>query len=164
MVFTLRKKNLSFPLVRVDDRLLHGQVIIGWGQALRLNRFIVASDRVLRNPVLAGTMRALIPPEMTGDVVSLETAGQQWSQGELNHGRLMIVLEHPVDALRLIRLNAPMKVLTLGGLHFREERVQYLPYIFLSEWDRAALREIRQAGVDIFCQDLPTTKPVPYND
>lgn len=159
----LRNKGLVFPLVRVDDRLLHGQVIVGWAQALHLDRLIVASDRVLRDPVLAETMRALIPPEMKGDVVSLETAARKWRQGELNRSRSMIVLEHPVGALKLIRSGAPMKALILGGMHFREDRREYLPYIFLSEWDRAALREILQAGVVVVCRDLPTTRPVPYN-
>ncbi len=162
-IISLRKKGLTFPLVRVDDRLLHGQIVVGWAQALHLNQLVVASDRVVSDSVLAGTIRALIPSEMKGDVVKLQTAADEWRKGELNHSRSMILLEHPVDALKLIRLGAPMKVLTLGGMHFREDRREYLPYIYLSDWDEAALREIRQAGVAIFCQDLPATRPVPYN-
>lgn len=159
-----RKKTKSLPLVRVDDRLLHGQVVVGWAQALQLDRFIVASDRLLSDSNLTQAMLALLPPGIEGDTVRLETAAEKWKQGELNHGRTMILVEHPLDALKLIRHGAPMKTLTLGGMHFREEREQYLPYIFLSQWDRAALREICQAGVTVFCQDLPATKPVPYND
>lgn len=158
-----RKKKLVFPLVRVDDRLLHGQVIVGWVQALRLSPVYVACDRILRDPSFAETLRDLIPQGAVGDIISLETASQMWSNGELKNSRPMIVLEHPVDALKLIRLGAPMKTLTLGGMHFREDRIESLPYIFVSEWDRVTLREIRQAGVTIFCQDLPTTKPTPYN-
>jgi len=159
-----RKKKLVFPLVRVDDRLLHGQVIVGWVEALHLNPVLVACDRVLRDPHLADTLRSLIPPGIVGDIVSLEAVAEMWQDGELKNGRPMIVLEHPVDALKLIRSGAPMKTLTLGGMHFREDRIEFLPYIFVSEWDRVTLREIRQAGVTIFCQDLPATKPVPLNE
>lgn len=158
-----RKKKLVFPLIRVDDRLLHGQVIVGWVQALRLNPVYLACDRILREPALADALRNSIPPGATGDIITLEAAAQMWSNGELKNSRPMIILEHPVDALKLVRLGVPMKILTLGGMHFREERMEFLPYIFISEWDRVTLREIRQAGVTIVCQDLPTTKPTPFN-
>jgi PTS system mannose-specific IIB component len=159
-----RKKKLVFPLVRVDDRLLHGQVIVGWVQALHLNPVYVACDRILREPALARALRSLIPPGTSGDIITLETAAEIWQNGELKNSRPLLVLEHPVDALKLIRLGAPMKTLTLGGMHFREERVEFLSYIFISEWDRVTLHEIRQAGVNIFCQDLPATKPVPLSE
>ncbi|MFH1010693.1 MAG: PTS sugar transporter subunit IIB [bacterium] len=159
-----RKKKLVFPFVRVDDRLLHGQVIVGWVEALHLNPVLVACDRVLRDTPFADTLRSLIPAGTIGDIISLEAAAEMWRNGELKNGRPMIVLEHPVDALKLIRLGVPMKTLTLGGMHFREDRTEFLPYIFISEWDQVTLREIRQAGVSIFCQDLPATKPVPLNE
>ncbi len=161
--FSLRKKKHDFPLVRVDDRLFHGQVVVGWAQALQLERLILACDRILAEPALKQTLLSVIPSDIEGNIFSLETAAEKWRKGELNHDRTLLILEHPVDALKLLRFGAPVKTLTLGGLHFREEREQFLPYIFLSQWDRAALREIAQEGVTIFCQDLPATKPVPYN-
>jgi mannose/fructose/N-acetylgalactosamine-specific phosphotransferase system component IIB len=69
-----------------------------------------------------------------------------------------------VDALKLMRLGAPIKVLTLGGLHFREGREELLPYVFLSEWDRTTLQELLNLGVKIQCQDLPTSTPIPYEE
>jgi PTS system mannose-specific IIB component len=164
MNLNLLRKNtrISFPLVRVDDRLLHGQVIVGWGQSIGICPMLLVSDRVTKDTPLAQTLRQIVPEEQQGDVITLEEAAERWKRGDFKKTRAMLVLETPVDALRLIKLGFPMKSLTLGGLHYREDREEFLPYIFLSEWDFVTLEEIMKEGVRVFCQDLPATKPVPF--
>jgi mannose/fructose/N-acetylgalactosamine-specific phosphotransferase system component IIB len=162
--FLHRKEKFVFPIVRVDDRLLHGQVIVGWGTALSVCPLLLVSDRVAKDAELAHTFRQLIPDEQEGGVVTLSDAAERWLRGDFNAKHAMLVVETPVDALRLVRLGVPMKVLTLGGLHFREGREEVLPYIFLSEWDRTTIRELQNLGVKVICQDLPTSKPVPCEE
>jgi mannose/fructose/N-acetylgalactosamine-specific phosphotransferase system component IIB len=157
-----KKERLVFPIVRVDDRLLHGQVIIGWGQTLELAPVLLVSDRVVKDPAMVKMFRQLIPEELKGDVISLSDAAERWKRGDFKDQKPMLVVEAPVDALKLVRLGAPMKALTLGGLHFREGREELLPYLFLSEWDRTTLLELKNLGVKIRCQDLPSSKPVPF--
>jgi len=164
LTFLRRKDRLVFPLVRVDDRLLHGQVIVGWGQTLQLCPVLLVSDRVSRDRAMSQTFRQIIPEEQKGDVISLTEAAQRWQRGDFKGTRAMLVVEAPVDALKLLRLGAQFKELVLGGLHFREGREELLPYLYLSEWDRTTLEELRNLGVKIRCQDLPATKPVPYEE
>lgn len=159
-----RKDSLVFPIVRVDDRLLHGQVVVGWGQALDLAPMVLVSDRVAKDPELSQTFRRLVPPEQQGDVITVSEAAELWLRGDYKNKRAMLVIEAPVDALKMVRLGVPMKVLTLGGLHFREGREELLPYIFLSDWDRTTLQELRGLGVLIRCQDLPASKSIPYEE
>lgn len=159
-----RKERLTFPIVRVDDRLLHGQVIVGWGQTLQLHPVILVSDRVAKDPALSATFRMLVPEEQKGGVITIAEAAERWKRGDFKNSKAMLVLEAPIDVLKLVRAGAPVKLATLGGLHFREEREELLPYVFLSEWDRTTLQELRNLGVRIQCQDLPTSKPIPYED
>jgi len=159
-----RENRLVFPVVRVDDRLLHGQVVVGWGQTLGVAPLLLVSDRVAKDDELSLTFRRLIPEELRGDIVPVTDAAERWVRGEFKNTRVMLVIETPVDALKMVRLGAPMKVLTLGGLHFREGREEFLPYVFLSDWDRTTLQELRALGVRIQCQDLPTSKPIPYGE
>jgi PTS system mannose-specific IIB component len=159
-----QKEKLVYPIVRVDDRLLHGQVIVGWGQTLDLEPLILASDRVIKDDAMLRMYQTLIPEEMRGEVLSLSETAERWVRGDFENKKAMIVVEAPVDALKLFRLGAPMKLLTIGGLHFREEREELLPYVYLSEWDRTTLGELRREGVKIRCQDLPSASPVAYED
>ena len=159
-----QKEKLVYPIVRVDDRLLHGQVIVGWGQTLDLSPLVLASDRVARDDAAKRLYNSLIPAELRGEILTLTETAERWSRGDFDGQKAMIVVEAPVDALKLFRLGAPLKVLTIGGLHFREEREEILPYVFLSEWDRTTLGELRNEGVKVRCQDLPTAQPVAYED
>ena len=160
--FPWQSKKLQFPLVRIDDRLLHGQVVVGWGQQLPLSRFVLASDRLGRDAAYNSALENLIPRDMSATALSLSEAAKRWKQEEFAGQGTMVVLESTGDALKLFKQGAPLKTLTLGGIHFREGSEEYLPYIFLSRWDRLALEELINNGVRVVCQDLPTTKPTPY--
>lgn len=159
-----KKDKFVYPIVRIDDRLIHGQVIVGWGQSLEIDPLILASDRVAKDETLLKTYQSIVPAEMNNEVLTIQETADRWSRGELKDRRAMIVVEAPVDALKLVRLGAPLKLLTIGGLHFREERQELLPYVFLSEWDRTTLSELRKEGVKIRCQDVPTADPVAYEE
>jgi len=159
-----KKEKIVYPIVRIDDRLIHGQVIVGWGQALEINPLILASDRVIKDEALMQTYRSIVPAEMGSEVLSVQETAERWQRGDFEQKRALIVVEAPVDALKLVRLGAPLKQLTIGGLHFREERQELLPYVFLSEWDRTTLAELRKEGVKIRCQDVPTADPVVYEE
>jgi PTS system mannose-specific IIB component len=156
------KERLRFPLVRVDDRLLHGQVVVGWGQQFGLERLILVSDRVRNDAAYASAMKSLAPPELKVEVMSLSEAAPLWESKEFVKSRTMLVLETTGDALKLHKQGVPLKLLIIGGLHFRETSEEFLPYVFLSRWDRIALDELTGQGVRVVCQDLPTAKPVPY--
>jgi len=159
-----KKNKLTFPLVRVDDRLLHGQVIVGWGQTLGLSPIVLASDRVSKDPALCRTYRELVPEELRAEVLPLADAAERWKNGDYKKTRAMLVAESPVDILKLVNFGAPVRTVTLGGLHYREGREEFLPYIFLSDWESKTLSELRKLGIRIVCQDLPVSKPILYEE
>ncbi|MBU0690482.1 PTS sugar transporter subunit IIB [bacterium] len=162
LALSWKKDKLQFPLVRVDDRLLHGQVIVGWGSQLSLTGLVLASDRIKSDVAYASALKSIVPPDLDVTIETLASASANWTAKEYNESRIMIVLESAGDALKLFKSGAPLKKLILGGIHFREGSEEFLPYIFLSRWDKVALSELLNQGIRIVCQDLPATKPTPY--
>lgn len=157
----LRKKAV-YPIVRIDDRLLHGQVVVGWGQQLGLEWIILASDRVAESPTMVAAMKAGAPLEIQADVFDLEETARRYSSGEFAAKKSMLVFESPGDLLKLIHKGVSMKQVHIGGLHFREGAEELLPYVFLSNWDRMALDEMTKRGIRVTCQDLPGNHPLVY--
>jgi PTS system mannose-specific IIB component len=156
------RKKSEFPIIRIDDRLLHGQVVVAWAGTLGLDWLILANDRVAENKSLASAIKAGVSPEIRVDVVTFDQAVEALMNGEYAQKKSMLVLESPGDALRLLHKGVALKKLHIGGLHFREESEELLSYVFLSNWDRMALDEMLERGVRITCQDLPSTTPVAY--
>ncbi len=162
IAFKWRRKKSDFPIVRIDDRLLHGQVVVGWASALGLERVILANDRVAADKSLSAAIKAGVSPDMQVDVIDFEQAVKDMINGEYTSQKSMLVLESPGDALRLLHKGVSLKKLHVGGLHFREGSEELLPYVFLSKWDRMALDEMVERGVRVSCQDIPSTTPVVY--
>jgi mannose/fructose/N-acetylgalactosamine-specific phosphotransferase system component IIB len=160
--FPWNRKKTDYPIVRIDDRLLHGQVVVGWAHALGLEHLILANDRVVENKGLAAALRAGVADDIRAEIVGLDEAVSGLSSGEYAKHKSMLVLESPGDVLKLLHKGVTFKTLHIGGLHFREGSDELLPYVFLSNWDRMALDEMLTRGVRITCQDLPSTSPVVY--
>ena len=160
--FPWSRKTSDFPIVRIDDRLLHGQVVVGWASALGLEWLILANDRVVVDKGLSAALKAGSSSDIKIDIIDLDQAAAGFESGEFAKKKSMLVLESPGDALKLVHKGVTLKRLHIGGLHFREGTDELLPYVYLSNWDRMALDEMIQRGVRVTCQDLPSTTPVAY--
>jgi PTS system mannose-specific IIB component/fructoselysine and glucoselysine-specific PTS system IIB component len=150
-------------LVRVDDRLVHGQVVVGWGRALKLRSIVLVDDAIAASAWEQDLYRMGIPPDMTIEFASLDAAPGRFAAWEADGDHVMILVG---DVATLARLCAvvPVTRVNLGGIHQGPGRAQHLSYVFLSEEEAAQLRAIADGGVAITAQDVPTTRPVPLRE
>lgn len=147
---------MSLLMVRVDDRLIHGQVTQGWGSVLHPDRFVVANDAAAGNDWEREMYEASAPDGMKVSVIGMDgvvEAVRSWLAGEED---IVILVENPRDALDLYKAGFEFELLNLGGLHYQEGRKRVLPYVCLNSDDTEALEALRDLGVDIECADVPS--------
>jgi PTS system mannose-specific IIB component/fructoselysine and glucoselysine-specific PTS system IIB component len=155
---------MPIALYRVDERLIHGQVVIGWGTSLRPVRYLVV-DRSLAESEWERELYVLGLPEGTSAVfVSPEEAREQlqsWKEDEAVSLLLTRDIETMVELARggLLREDE----VNLGGIHFQMGRKEILPYLFLAARDRELLEELRREGALVSAQDLPGSSKVPLD-
>jgi len=147
-------------LLRIDDRLVHGQVVEGWAKALRINRIIVASDVVHADDTQKALYLLAVPHGMELSCLKLSEAAKEWKAGRWKDDRALMLVSTPDEALRLQDDGAPLKSVNLGGLHFRNGRVQILKGISLDDQDVRALKALASKGVLIEARALPLDEPV----
>ena len=146
---------MSLVLVRVDDRLIHGQVTQGWAGSLRPDRLVLVNDSVAESPWERELYEASAPEGMAVSVVRMEEAPEA-IEGWLSGGEdLLVLVDGPQDALRLHEGGVSFDYLNVGGLHYREGRTIVLPYVCVDDGDVRAFRLLREAGVEIECADVP---------
>jgi mannose/fructose/N-acetylgalactosamine-specific phosphotransferase system component IIB len=151
-------------LYRVDDRLVHGQVVLGWGQSLHAAFIVLVDDVVARSDWEQELYRLGVPPEMdlifatVSDAADLHDA---W----VSDRRVGILLTPDLDTMnRLLDGASEVRRINLGGIHHRVGREQKLRYVYLTEEEEALLRRMAERGVEITAQDVPATHPVPLRD
>ena len=153
---------MSLVLARIDDRLIHGQVVVGWGQTLGIDFIVLVDDEVAGSDWEQDLYRMAVPPEIEVVFAGTDTAGERLAEWSARADRGMLLTGDIATMARLFAADGgAVPRINVGGLHHRPGRVQRLPYVFLTEDEAAQLRELAAAGAEVTAQDVPTTAPVP---
>ena len=154
---------MTLVLHRIDDRLIHGQVVVGWGQPLNVGFILLVDDEVAKSEWEQELYRMGVPPEMEVHFLSVRdaiTALPRYRQDSRNG----ILLTGDIGTMRRLVDDGGIPAVNLGGIHHREGRTQRLRYVFLNNDEETALRDIATRGVAISAQDVPGARPVPLDD
>ncbi len=155
---------MTLALVRLDDRLIHGQVVIGWVNALGATRIVVVDDRVAANTWEQDIYRLGVPAGLTVEFHAVAAAAKGIDDWAARSERFIVLVADVGSAARLCELTDTVSVLNLGGIHDGSGRVQRLPYIYLSEDEASRLKSVAEAGVRVEAQAVPTERPIPLDE
>jgi mannose/fructose/N-acetylgalactosamine-specific phosphotransferase system component IIB len=147
---------MSITLLRVDDRLIHGQVVEGWLPQLNVNHVAVVSDAAADDPVQAALMKMALPPGVGLSVLRVADAPAALSAPQAAAKRILVLVPGPAEALALLERGVAVDRVNVGGLHFTVGKVQLGRALFLSDEDKAALRAIAARGVRLEGRPLPS--------
>jgi PTS system mannose-specific IIB component len=151
---------MPVELLRIDDRLVHGQVVEGWVKALRINHIVVASDSVAADETQKALYFLAVPQGVELTCIRLAEAAEAWKTGRWKDARTLMLVSSPEDVLRLFDAGAPVQSVNLGGLHYRGGRIQVLKGISLDDADARALKTLAGKGILLEARALPLDEPV----
>lgn len=150
---------MPIVLFRVDERLIHGQVVVGWGGPLHADRIVVADDEIAASPWEQELYCLGVPPEIEAVFVTVDEARRRIP--EWKGGRVIVLVRDVATARRVAEGGALAgEEVNLGGIHHAEGRTRVLPYLHLGPGDGDALREIAASGAEVSARDLPGSRKV----
>jgi mannose/fructose/N-acetylgalactosamine-specific phosphotransferase system component IIB len=153
---------VSIELLRIDERLIHGQVVVGWGADTRPDRIVVVDDELAASDWEQELYTLGLPPTMTADFVTVASARERLDSWQQSAERVVILTR---DGATMLAVAAggmlSGREVNLGGLHHAPGRRQVLPYVYLSQEEAESLRALAGEGVDVSARDLPGTRRVP---
>lgn len=156
---------MSLVLHRIDDRLIHGQVVVGWGQPLDIRFIVLVDDEVSSSDWEQELYRMGTPPEMDVYFHSVDAAAAALPTYLADDRPGILLTGDVVSMLRLVTLaDGSIREVNVGGIHHRADRRQRLRYVFLSGDEERLLREIEEQGATVTAQDVPATHPVPLDE
>jgi mannose/fructose/N-acetylgalactosamine-specific phosphotransferase system component IIB len=155
---------MPIALYRIDDRLIHGQVVVGWGQPLDLRFIILIDDDVAASEWEQELYRMGVPPEMEVCFCAVDTAGSTLNKFSTD-SRMGIVLVGDIGTMqRLVHANPLIRTVNIGGVHHSPGRTAKLRYVFLTPEEEEGLRAIAAMGVEVTAQDIPGARPIPLEE
>lgn len=143
-------------LVRIDHRLLHGQVAFSWTKFLDSDCILIASDNLMKDELKMAAMKMAKPTGIKLVMKSIEDSIKALNSGVTDKYKLFIIVESVEDAYRLSNEVPAIKVINIGGMKARDDRKQISKAVFVSDQDIAWLTEMNEKGIDLQVQLVPS--------
>ena len=155
---------MSIALYRIDDRLIHGQVVVGWGKPLNVQFIVLVDDAVRASEPEQELYRMGVPAEIEVVFASTAEARSRLPDWERDP-RVGILVSGDIATLAALTANGRgVSRVNVGGLHHRPGRSERLRYVYLTDAEAAQLKALAARGVEVTAQDVPTARPVPLED
>lgn len=146
---------MPLSLVRIDDRLIHGQVVLGWSRTLKPDRIVVGNDRIARNSWERKFYTASVPPHIKVSFLTIDETTVELLNNLFKNESVLLLFEGVRDVYTLVQKGVRLDKVNIGGLHYRSGAEELLPYVFLTDGDKELLRELVKSGITLLAQDIP---------
>ncbi len=149
----------NIVLSRVDDRLIHGEVVSVWGPALRVNRYIIVDDEVAQNKLNRRVIKALCPESAVCNIYTAEKGAEVLMRPSKDKKeRVMILAKSPITFLNLMELGCTFDEINLGGMGMHDGRSPFYKNLSCSEEEVTAIQSLIARGVRVYYQLVPEQK------
>ncbi|MCP4726792.1 MAG: PTS sugar transporter subunit IIB [bacterium] len=149
---------MSLTLVRIDDRLVHGQVTVGWGSYLNPDRILLVSDEIAGDDWQKELYQKCIPLDLKISIMNVHDAASSLNSGQFDRDRVILLVESPSVLVDLVNNNVPLQQVNIGGMHFKPNKKKVLSYVFVDNVDVKAFRYLEEKNIELICQELPRAK------
>lgn len=154
----------NIVLARVDDRLIHGEVVSVWTPSLSVNRIMIADDGVAADKFNSRVLKALAPAGVKVNVYSVDTAAEKLKGDEIKGERIMVLAKTPITFEKLVDSGVVIKEVNLGGMGLRNERTPLIKNVSASPDEREAIKEMRAKNVRVYYQLVPEQQVIEVDE
>ncbi len=152
---------MGIHLYRIDDRLIHGQVVVGWGQPLNARFLVLVDDLVASSDWEKELYRMAVPPEMEIYFADVASAVRDHAKYASDPRPGILITGDIASMLRLVKGVKAIGSVNLGGIHHRAGRAEKVRYVFLTPDEENQLRALEASGVEVTAQDVPSARARP---
>ncbi|MBX5484268.1 MAG: PTS sugar transporter subunit IIB [Myxococcaceae bacterium] len=149
-------------LVRVDNRLIHGQVVEAWLPHLKVDRVAVADDEAAQNALIRAAMGLAVQPSI--EVMIQRVAELPWSRIVNDDVRTLVLVRDVKDAVEASARGLALHKLNLGNIHFATGRKQVSPSVYLSPEEVQQLADLAKQGVAVDARGTPNDRAVTFEE
>jgi mannose/fructose/N-acetylgalactosamine-specific phosphotransferase system component IIB len=145
-------------LFRIDDRLIHGQVILGWARPLKSDRILLCDDDISENEWEKELYCSCVPANMEAMVQNTTETARLLASDQKNNRKTIVIVKDPESVMNLVNKGYTPAEVNIGGIHFADARKKILPYLYLNKEEIEQVKWLLGKGIKMFCQDIPSAK------
>lgn len=148
-------KNLA---VRVDDRLIHGQVVTQWVNVFKAQHIVVIDNNVAKDKMQKSVLKFAAPPDIKVSIFSVDKAVEAWEKNQFGAKNVFVLFRDVKQIAELQEKGVSFDEITIGQMAIINDRKQIYKQVGLSESEAQTLMDIEKTGVKLYFQMQPTDK------
>lgn len=148
--------------VRIDERLIHGQVAALWKGSLGATRIMVIDNDTVKNDLQKKLLKMACPNGTKLSILSTQKAAENLNSEKYDGDRIFIVLKGPETILELREKGYIIEKATVGNMSGGSNTKHIRRSISITEEDEAAFKKLNDMGVQFVAQMTPTEEPVDF--
>ena len=141
--------------IRIDDRLLHGQVVAFWSNSLQISRVMVINDEVANDELQKTFLRMVAPANIRTSILGKETAVKNILNEKYLGQRVMIIVKNPKDILDLMDLGLHIKEVNVGNMAARKDTIQIKRSVSITNDELGNFLQLEKRGVLLTAMMVP---------
>lgn len=150
--------------IRIDDRLIHGQVATMWTNKLGVSRIMVINDEVAKNDIQKSVLRMAAPSNVSTSLISKEVAFNNIQNGKYKGQNVLIIVKTPTDLLELVNKGLDIKKINVGNMSSKNNTEVIRPSISVTPEEKLAFKELIDKGIEITAIMTPDDSKVLLKD
>ncbi|AWM74900.1 PTS sugar transporter subunit IIB [Lactobacillus kullabergensis] len=151
---------MAIKMIRIDDRLIHGQIVAAWAKTLQIKRIWVVDNGVAQDDFIKNVMKMVSPAgtdlKITGED-QIENLVSEFDNDEVN---TLVLMKLPKVAKKIFDSGVALRELNVGGMGAGPGRQKLFKNISASEEEKVELENMRDSGVKVYFQVTPSEKQV----
>lgn len=150
--------------VRIDDRMIHGQVATQWSGRLNATRIMVINDSIVNDDMRKTVVRLAAPANVSTSILSRQKALTNIKNGKYKEQRVLLICVSPVDVNYLIDNGLPIKSVNVGNLAQRDGTERIRPSVNVTPEEKEAFKKLIGRGVEVTVIPTPQSPTVYLKD
>lgn len=150
--------------VRIDDRMIHGQVATQWSGRLNATRIMVINDSIVNDDMRKTVVRLAAPANVSTSILSKQKALTNIKNGKYKGQRVLLICVSPVDVNYLIDNGLPIKSVNVGNLAQRDGTERIRPSVNVTPEEKEAFKKLIGRGVEVTVIPTPQSPTVYLKD
>lgn len=151
---------MNVSLLRIDDRLIHGQVATSWAKAVKCEAIFAVSDEVAKDDLRRELLLQIVPPGLKGYVIPVEKAIKVYHNPKYVGKNILWLVTKPADAVRLLEGGVKFDKINVGGMTYKEGNKLLSDAVTVGKADIDAFHKLLDLGIELTMQKVATNPKV----
>jgi len=150
----------NIVLARIDDRLIHGQILTSWVHTVDATKIVIIDDPLTKDSFMQRILKAAAPSDIAVDIFTIAD-GINYLNGDNKQSEKIIVLSKTPEVMEQLLINGiNLDKIILGGMGAKKGRTTFNKNVSASPEEVKTMRRIVAKGVEIYYQLLPKESPM----